>query len=199
MAPRLRERYEEEIRPSLMERFGYDNVFEAPRLVKVSVNIGVESEEEDFEALERGMEELSRITGQWPSMRRARRSISAFGIRQGQPIGAVCTLRKRRMWEFVDRLINVAIPRIRDFRGLSRNSFDGRGNYSLGIDDHLIFPELSYDDVEKVRGMDITIVTTAETDEEAAALLELLNMPLQEPVEAPPAAESEETNIEEYA
>lgn len=190
MVPRLQERYEEEIRPALMERFGYDNEFEAPRLVKVCVNIGVESAEDDFEILERGMEEISRITGQWPSMRRARRSISAFGIREGQPIGAVCTLRKARMWEFIDRLFNVAMPRIRDFRGLSRNSFDGRGNYSLGINDHLIFPELSYDDVEKVRGLDVTIVTTAETDEEAAVLLELLGMPLQKPQEAPAAAET---------
>lgn len=199
MAPRLQERYEQEIRPALMERFGYENTLEVPRLVKISVNMGVESSEEDFETLERGMEEMSRITGQWPSMRRAKKSISAFGIRQGQPIGAVCTLRKARMWEFLDRLFNIAMPRIRDFRGLSRNSFDGRGNYTLGIDDHLIFPELGYDDVEKVRGLDITIVTTAETDEEAAALLELLGMPLQAPAEVPPAAESDETNVEEYA
>ena len=191
MMPRLKERYEEEVRPALVERFNYDNTWQAPRLVKVCINMGVEGAKESFETLERAMQELSVIAGQWPAMTRAKKSISAFGIRAGQPIGCRATLRGARMWEFLDRLFNIAMPRIRDFRGLSPNSFDGRGNYSLGLDDHLVFPELGYDDVERVRGMDITIVTTAQTDEEARALLELLGLPLQRPVAA--VEEAEET------
>ena len=182
MAPRQKERYEAEIRPALMERFGYSNMWEAPRLVKVSLNMGVDSAKENFESLERAMQELSVIAGQWPAMTRAKKSISAFGIRQGQPIGCRVTLRDDRMWEFLDRLFNVAMPRVRDFRGLSPNSFDGRGNYTLGLSDQLIFPELGYDDIERIRGLDITIVTTAGTDEEGRAFLELLGLPLQRPV-----------------
>lgn len=182
MAPRQKERYEAEIRPALMERFGYSNMWEAPRLVKVSLNMGVDSAKENFESLERAMQELSVIAGQWPAMTRAKKSISAFGIRQGQPIGCRVTLRDDRMWEFLDRLFNVAMPRVRDFRGLSPDSFDGRGNYTLGLSDQLIFPELGYDDIERIRGLDITIVTTAGTDEEGRAFLELLGLPLQRPV-----------------
>lgn len=184
MAPRLKQRYEDETKPALMERFGYDNVWQAPRLVKVSINMGVDEAKESFDALEAAMKELTMIAGQRPCITRAKKSISSFGIRKGMPIGCRVTLRRDRMWEFVDRLFNVAIPRIRDFRGLSPNSFDGRGNYSLGLTDQLIFPELNYDDVEQARGMDITIVTTARTDEEAKALLELLGLPLQQPVVA---------------
>jgi len=182
MAPRQKERYEAEIRPALIERFGYSNMWEAPRLVKVSLNMGVDSAKENFESLERAMQELSVIAGQWPAMTRAKKSISAFGIRQGQPIGCRVTLRDDRMWEFLDRLFNVAMPRVRDFRGLSPNAFDGRGNYTLGLSDQLIFPELGYDDIERIRGLDITIVTTAGTDEEGRAFLELLGLPLQRPV-----------------
>ncbi len=182
MAPRQKERYEAEIRPALMERFGYSNMWEAPRLVKVSLNMGVDSAKENFESLERAMQELSVIAGQWPAMTRAKKSISAFGIRQGQPIGCRVTLRHDRMWEFLDRLFNIAMPRVRDFRGLSPNSFDGRGNYTLGLSDQLVFPELGYDDIEQIRGLDITIVTSAGTDEEGRAFLELLGLPLERPV-----------------
>ena len=176
--PRLKVLFEEQIVPALMERFGYRNVWEAPRLRKVSVNMTVPEAVSDIQALEAAMTELSLIAGQWPAITRARRSIASFNIRQGQPIGCRVTLRGDRMHEFVDRLFNIALPRIRDFRGLSPDSFDGRGNYNLAIDDELVFPELSYDDVPRVRGMDITIVTTADSDEEAAALLRLLGMPL---------------------
>ncbi len=194
MVPRLKERYEKEVRPALMERFNYDNIWQAPRVVKVSINMGVEGVKESFETLEKAMQELALVAGQWPAMTRAKKSISAFGIRIGQPIGCRVTLRRARMWEFLDRLFNVAMPRIRDFRGLSPNSFDGRGNYSLGLNDHLVFPELGYDDVERVRGMDITIVTTAKTDEEARALLELLGLPLQRPAGTVEKAEKVTTN-----
>lgn len=176
--PRLKKRYEEEVRPALMERFGYDNVMRAPRLVKVCINMGVGKAKEDFQTLENAVREVAMIVGQRPSITRAKKSISAFGVRKGMPVGLRVTLRGKRMWEFLDRLFNLALPRIRDFRGLSRDGFDGRGNYTFGVSDHLIFPELTYDDVERQRGMDITIVTTAPTDEEAMALLEALGMPL---------------------
>ncbi|MGC9319977.1 MAG: 50S ribosomal protein L5 [Armatimonadota bacterium] len=176
--PRLKVRFEEEILPALMERFGYTNVWEVPRLRKVCVNMSVPEADTDIEMLDSAREELALIVGQAPAVTRARRSISNFGIRKGQPIGLRVTLRGDRMWEFVDRLLNVALPRIRDFRGLSRDAFDGRGNYSLGIGDELIFPELSYDDVESSKGLDVTIVTTAESDEEARELLTALGLPL---------------------
>ena len=177
--PRLKERYSEQIVPSLMEQFGYNNIFEVPQLVKVSVNMGVGEATGNFDTLENAVEELAKIIGQRPCITRAKRSIAAFSVRQGNPIGCRATLRGARMWEFVDRLFNATLPRIRDFRGLPRSSFDGRGNYTIGINDHLIFPELGYDDVEKIRGLSITIVTTARSDEEAAALLEALGLPLQ--------------------
>ncbi len=176
--PRLRLKYEQEVRPALMERFGYKNIWQVPRLVKVCVNMGVGRAKEDYQTLENAIKEVSLILGQRPVVTRAKKSISAFGVRKGMPVGLRATVRGARMWEFLDKLFNLALPRIRDFRGLPRDAFDGRGNYTIGITDHLIFPELSYDDVERQRGMDITIVTTAETDEEAMALLEELGMPL---------------------
>ena len=176
----LKERYREQIRPELMKRFGYRNVWQAPRPTKVSVQMGVSTARSDPKTLEAAEKELAMITGQRPAPRRARRSIAGFGIRQGDIIACAVTLRGDRMYEFLERLFNVALPRIRDFRGLSPRSFDGRGNYSFGVREQLIFPELSYDDVERVRGMDITICTTAKTDEEAAALLRLMGLPLAE-------------------
>ncbi len=176
--PRLRERYEAEIRPALMEQFGYTNIWEVPRLVKVSVNMGVSDGKEDIKNLEQAIRELGMVIGQRAAITRAKKSVAAFGLRAGMPIGCKATLRGTRMYEFVDRLLNVCLPRIRDFRGLSPHAFDGRGSYTIGIKDHLIFPELGYDDVAKTRGMDITIVTTARTDEEAAALLRAMGLPL---------------------
>ncbi len=178
--PRLRQRYENEVLPELMKRFGYKNRWQVPRVQKVCVNMGVSEGTEDSNLVETAAQELARIVGQKPAIRRARKSIAAFKLRQGTPVGCVATLRGRRMYEFLDRLFNVALPRIRDFRGLQPRSFDGRGNYSLGITEHLIFPELGYDDVERVRGMDVTIVTTAKTDEEAAEFLRLMGLPLAE-------------------
>lgn len=176
--PRLRERYEEQVRPALMERFGYKNVYQVPRPVKVCISMGVGRAKEDYQTLENAVQEVALIVGQRPAITRAKRSISAFGVRKGMPVGLRVTLRGNRMWDFLDKLFNLALPRIRDFRGLPRDAFDGRGNYTIGITDHLIFPELGYDDVERQRGMDITIVTSARTDEEAMALLEELGMPL---------------------
>ncbi len=194
MIPRLRERYENEVLPTLSERFGYTNRWQAPRVIKVSVNMGVEGAKESFDDLESAMKELAMITGQRPAITRARKSVSAFGIRSGQAIGCRVTLRKARMWEFLDRLFNVAIPRIRDFRGLSPNSFDGRGNYSMGLTDQLVFPELGYDDIDQARGMDITIVTTAASDEEARALLQALGLALQQPAGESGTAEEATNN-----
>jgi large subunit ribosomal protein L5 len=180
-APRLKGRYESEIRPTLMKQFGYKNLWQVPRLVKVSVNMGVSDAKEDIKNLEQVIRELATIIGQRAAITRAKKSIAAFGLRAGMPVGCKATLRGDRMYEFVDRLFNVCLPRIRDFRGLSPHAFDGRGSYTIGIKDHLIFPELGYDDVAKTRGMDITIVTTAKTDEEAAALLREMGLPVAAP------------------
>lgn len=177
---RLKERYQETIVPELMKRFGYKNVWQVPRPYKVCVNMGVSGAGEDRKVLDAAVKELAIITGQRPRITRAKKSVASFGIRKGMAIGCSVTLRGRRMYEFLDRLLSVALPRIRDFRGCSPRSFDGRGNYSLGIREHLIFPELSYDDVEQVRGMDVTIATTAKTDEEASALLQAMGLPLAE-------------------
>ena len=174
---RLKDRFEAEILPSLMERFGYTNVWQVPRLEKLSLNMGVGKAKESTDILDAAVKELTIIAGQKVVITKAKKSISAFGIRMGMPIGCRVTLRGDRMWEFVDRLFSISLPRIRDFRGLSRNAFDGRGNYTFGLDDQLIFPELGYDDIERQRGMEITFVTTARTDEESRALLELLGMP----------------------
>jgi len=174
---RLKDRYEAEMLPALMERFGYKNIWQAPRLEKVCINMGVGQAKENVDTLEAAVRELTTIAGQKVVITKAKKSISAFGIRQGMSIGCRVTLRGLRMWEFTDRLLSVALPRIRDFRGVSRNAFDGRGNYSFGLDDQLIFPELGYDDIERQRGLEITFVTTARTDEEAVALLEMLGVP----------------------
>ena len=176
--PRLKERFENELLGELMERFGYENVWRVPRPRKISLNMSVPEADTDIEALDRAREELAMIAGQMPAVTRAKKAISNFGIRKHQPIGLRVTLRGARMWEFIDRLFNIALPRIRDFRGLPSDAFDGRGNYSMGITDELIFPELSYDDVETSRGLDIAIVTTAPTDEEARELLTMLGLPL---------------------
>ena len=175
--PRLLKRYREEVVPALMRRFGYKSVMEVPRIEKIVVNMGVGEAKEDPKTLEAAMRELAMITGQKPAVRKARKSIAGFKIRKGMPIGCKVTLRGKRMWDFLDKLINAALPRIRDFHGVNPHSFDGRGNLSIGIREQIVFPELTYDDIERVRGMDISIVTTAETDEEAMELLRLLGMP----------------------
>ncbi len=177
MIPRLKEKYRTEVVPALMERLGYSNVNQVPRFSKVVVNMGVGAASQDAKLLDAAMEDMAIITGQKPMVTRAKKSIAGFKIRQGMPIGAKVTLRGDRMWEFVDRLLSTALPRIRDFRGIDPASLDGRGNYSMGVDEQLIFPEIDYDQVDRVRGMDITIVTTAETDEECRALLEAFSFP----------------------
>jgi len=175
--PRLKELYKKTVVPAMMEKFGYKNVMEVPRIEKVVINMGVGDAKENPKFLESAMEELAAITGQRPVATVAKKSVAAFKVRAGMKIGAKVTLRRNRMYEFLDRLFNIALPRVRDFRGVSPKSFDGRGNYALGIKEQLIFPEINYDKVEKIRGMDVIIVTTAKTDEEAKELLELLGMP----------------------
>ncbi len=174
---RLKARYLEEVRPKLIERFGYGSVMEIPRIEKVVLNMGVGDAKQDSKALKSAQEQLSTIAGQRPSVRRARKSIAAFKLREGMPVGLAVTLRGERAYEFLDRLTSIAIPRIRDFRGLYPKSFDGRGNYSMGVREQIIFPEIDYDSIDQVRGLDITIATTAKTDVEAFALLEGLGMP----------------------
>jgi large subunit ribosomal protein L5 len=175
--PRLLERYRETVAPQLREEFGYDNVMRTPSITKVAVNIGLGEAVENANAIESATRDLMAITGQRPYVRRAKGAISNFKLREGNPIGLALTLRGPRMWEFLDRLINIALPRVRDFRGVSDESFDGRGNYSLGITEQLIFPELTFDDVDRVRGLQVNIVTSATTDAEGKRLLELLGMP----------------------
>jgi large subunit ribosomal protein L5 len=177
---RLKDQYREEIAPALRERFGIENPMRVPRLEKIVVNMGVGEAAQNSRALDGAMEDLAKITGQKPQMRRARKSIAGFKIREGMPVGARVTLRGERMWEFLDRLISVALPRVRDFRGISPNSFDGRGNFALGLKEQLIFPEISYDSIDTTRGLDVAVVTTAQTDEEARELLRLLGMPFRE-------------------
>ena len=177
---RLLQRYKNEVVKALVEEFGYKNPMVVPRLEKIVVSMGVGAAVQDRKRLDDAARDLALITGQKPLMCKARKSVSNFKLRKGMIVGLKVTLRGLRMYEFLDRLISVAIPRVRDFRGLSPNGFDGRGNYTLAIDDELVFPELNYDDVTRARGMDITIVTTAETDEEAAELLRLCGMPLAE-------------------
>jgi large subunit ribosomal protein L5 len=174
---RLKTRYDEEILPALTERFGYSTPMRAPRIVKVTVNMGVGDAKQDSKMLDAASEQLATITGQRPNVRRARKSIAQFKVREGMPVGVAVTLRGARSYEFLDRLMSVAIPRIRDFRGLNPRSFDGRGNYSMGVREQIIFPEVDYDEVDQVRGLDITITTTAQSDDEAFALLEALGMP----------------------
>jgi large subunit ribosomal protein L5 len=173
---RLKTRYEEEIRPALIERFGYSSPMQAPKIQKITLNMGIDARQ-DSKIIESATKQLSTIAGQQPNIRRARKSIAAFKLREGMPVGISVTLRRERSYEFLDRLCSVAIPRIRDFRGLNAKSFDGRGNYSMGVREQIIFPEIDYDEVDQVRGMDITITTTASTDEEAFALLSAFGMP----------------------
>ncbi len=175
----LRQYYEEEVVPKLMEKFGYKNRLEVPRLKKICLNMGLGEAVQNPKIIDQALEELAMISGQRPSVRRARKSIAAFKLREGMPIGVMVTLRKDRMYDFFARLVNVALPRVRDFRGVPTRGFDGRGNYTLGINDHTIFPEVDPNKVEKIKGMNITFVTTAETDEEAFELLKLLGMPFK--------------------
>ena len=193
--PRLRERYQSEVAPALTKRFGYANAMEVPRLVKIGLNMGVGEAKTSTPVLEAATEQLATIAGQQPNVRRAKKSIASFKIREGMPVGVAVTLRGARMWEFLDRLITIAIPRIRDFRGLNPRSFDGRGNYSLGVREQLIFPEIDYDSIDEVRGLDVTIATTAKTDEEAFELLLALGMPFSE--EGRPGAVDVEAEAEE--
>ena len=174
---RLKVRYIEQIRPALIERFGYTSVMQAPQLEKIILNMGVGEAKQDSKMLEAAQEQLATIAGQKPNVRRARKSIANFKLREGMPVGLAVTLRGDRAYEFLDRLLSVAIPRIRDFRGLKASAFDGRGNYSLGIREQIIFPEIDYDAVDQVRGLDVTITTSATTDEEAFALLQAFGMP----------------------
>ena len=176
---RFRERYEEKVVPAMMKRFSYRNVMEVPRLEKIVINMGLGEAIQNIKILDSAAQELSLITGQKPVIRKARRSIAQFKLRAGMPIGCMVTLRKERMFEFFNRLVNATLPRVRDFKGLSGKSFDGRGNYALGIREQLIFPEIHYDKIDKVKGMNIVIVTTAKTDEEGKELLQLLGMPFR--------------------
>ncbi len=177
MMPRLKKKYSEEIVPSLRKEFQYKNVMEVPRIDKVVVNIGVGDAKQDMKLMNASMDELATISGQQPMMRRAKKSVAGFKLREGMPVGCYVTLRGPKMWEFLDRLVSLALPRIKDFQGISRKSFDGRGNYNLGLREQLIFPEIDYDKVLRVRGMNITITTTAKSDEEGLALLTELGFP----------------------
>jgi len=178
--PRLKELYRREVVPLLMERFGYKNIMQVPRLEKIVLNAGVGEATQNPSSLDGAMADLAAITGQKPAVRRARKSISNFKLRKGMAIGCKVTLRGDRMYEFLDRMITFALPRVRDFQGLSTRSFDGRGNYTLGIREQIVFPEIDYDKIDKVRGFNVTIVTTARTDEEAYVLLKALGMPFRE-------------------
>jgi large subunit ribosomal protein L5 len=179
MIPRLKEKYDTEVRSALQKELGLENVMQVPRLLKIVVNMGVGDVVQDGKVINGAVEDLRIITGQHPKVSKARKSIANFKLREGLPIGASVTLRGARMWEFFDRLVSAAIPRIRDFRGLSPKGFDGRGNYSFGVDEQLIFPEIDYDKIQKVRGMDITFVTSAENDEQGRALLDAFGFPFR--------------------
>jgi large subunit ribosomal protein L5 len=179
VVPRLKERYDREIRNALMERFKYSSPMQVPRLTKITLNMGVGDAKQDSNMLQAATEQLATIAGQKPNVRRARKSIAAFKLREEMPVGVAVTLRHARMYEFLDRLMSVAIPRIRDFRGLNPKGFDGRGNYNLGVREQIIFPEIDYDSIDQVRGLDVSITTTATEDEEAFALLEAFGMPFQ--------------------
>jgi large subunit ribosomal protein L5 len=176
---RLREKFVKEITPALMSKFNYSSVMQVPSINKIVINMGVGDAVANAKALDNAVEELATITGQKPVVTRAKKSIAGFRLREGMPIGAKVTLRGERMYQFLDKLVSVSLPRVRDFRGVSKNAFDGRGNYTLGVKEQLIFPEIDYDKVSKVRGMDIVIVTTANTDEEARELLTHIGMPFQ--------------------
>jgi large subunit ribosomal protein L5 len=175
--PRLRERYEQDVLPALTQKFGYSTPMEAPRLEKITLNMGLGKEKQDKRSFELAQEQLAIIAGQHPNVRRARKSVAAFKLREGMPVGLTVTLRDARAYEFLDRLVSIALPRLRDFRGLNPRSFDGRGNYSMGIREQIIFPEIDYDNIDQVRGLDVTFTTSAQTDAEAFALLSALGMP----------------------
>ena len=177
--PRMKVRYREEIVPALVKEFGYRNVMEVPRITKIAVNIGLGEAIQNSKALEAAAGDMAIVTGQKAVITKAKRSVAHFKLREGMPIGVMTTLRGERMWDFLDRLINIVLPRQRDFQGISTDAFDGRGNYSLGLREQLVFPEINYDKVDKIRGMEITIVTTAKSDEEARRLLALMNMPFK--------------------
>ena len=179
MAARLRETYKNEVFNSLMEKFKYKNVMEVPKLEKITINMGLGEAKDNTKLMETAVEELSLISGQKPVVTKAKKSIANFKVRQGMPVGAKVTLRGDNMYEFADKFFNISLPRVRDFKGVSRNSFDGRGNYSMGIKEQLIFPEINFDKVDKIKGMNIIFTTTAKTDEEAQALLEFLGMPFE--------------------
>jgi large subunit ribosomal protein L5 len=179
VTPRLKDKYRAEVVPALLEKMAYANVNQVPRVEKIVLNMGIGAAVQDPKQLEVAMNDLAIISGQKPAMTRAKKSIAGFKVRQGMPIGAKVTLRGDRMWEFMDRLLATALPRIRDFRGISATSFDGRGNYSLGVTEQLIFPEIDYDKVDRVRGMDVTFVTSAKTDEECRALLDEFGFPFK--------------------
>jgi len=176
---RMKEKYRNEVLPQMKKEFQHKNDFDVPRVEKVVINMGLGEAIQNIKVIDHAVEELSIITGQRPIVKRARKSVSNFKLREGMPIGCSVTLRRKRMYEFLDRLMNIALPRVRDFRGVSAKSFDGRGNYTLGIREQIIFPEINYDKIDKIRGMNITIVTTAKTDEEALALLKQLGMPFR--------------------
>jgi large subunit ribosomal protein L5 len=176
---RLRERYQKEVAPALRKEFGYKNVMAVPKIEKIVVNMGLGEATQNAKIIDAGADEVARVTGQKPVTTRAKKSIAQFKVRKGMPIGAMVTLRGERMWEFLDRLVSVALPRVRDFRGVSPRGFDGRGNYTLGLKDQLLFPEIDYMKVDKARGMNISVVTTAKTDEESRKLLQLLGMPFR--------------------
>ncbi|MGH9315232.1 MAG: 50S ribosomal protein L5 [Vicinamibacterales bacterium] len=178
---RLRDRYQKEVVPALRKEFGYTNVMAVPRLQKIVVNMGLGEATQNAKLADVGSDELGRITGQKPVVTRSKKSIAQFKVRRGMPIGAMVTLRGERMYEFLDRLVSIALPRVRDFRGVSPKGFDGRGNYTLGLKDQLIFPEIDYMKVDKARGMNVSVVTTAKTDQEARKLLQLMGMPFRQP------------------
>ena len=189
--PRLRDRYEQEILPELTKKFGYSTPMQAPHLIKITLNMGLGTEKQDKKSFESAHNQLALIAGQQPNVRRARKSIASFKLREGMPVGVSVTLRRARMWEFLDRLVSIAVPRIRDFRGLNPRSFDGRGNYSMGVKEQLIFPEIDYDSVDVVRGLDVTITTSAASDLEAFELLLALGMPFAEEGRPGQAAKAE--------
>jgi large subunit ribosomal protein L5 len=194
---RLKDRYNDEIRDALVRKYQYDSVMQAPKLVKITLNMGVGEAKQDAKMLEAARAQLATIAGQHPNVRRARKSVASFKLREGMPVGVSVTLRRARMWEFLDRLIAIAVPRIRDFRGLNPRSFDGRGNYSMGIREQLIFPEIDYDSIDQVRGLDVTITTTANSDEEAFELLLALGMPFAQEGRPGQVSEAEEEAEEE--
>ncbi len=178
--PRLRKKYKENVAPDMMKEFGYSSIMQVPRILKVTVNMGLGKAKEEPKMIDNGIEELKQITGQSPVVSRAKKDIAVFKLRKGQKIGVMVTLRRERMWEFLDRLVNIALPRVRDFRGVSPRGFDGRGNFTMGVKEQIIFPEIEYDKIDSIKGMNISIVTTAETDAEGRALLTYLGMPFRQ-------------------